>query len=151
MTVLLFSAALLAGCTRAPAETVTSATVAPSALRAMSPAARKMAFPAEFPLEIPVADGHVLGSVAATQTTAGLYSYDLAVDASPAQTLDWYRTVYLGANWQQVGEERSGGALVALSFAKGGLGSIVRAEAADSGTSVHVDFGDRGLVEQQTF
>jgi len=112
---------------------------------------RRSAFPADFPLEIPVAAGRVTAAEVATGTATGLYSYELEVDAPADTVIAWYRTVYSGARWQQVAEERSGSALSGLSFAKGGLGSIVRVEAQSGVTVVRVDFGDRTLVEQPTF
>jgi len=112
---------------------------------------RRSAFPVDFPLEIPVAAGRVTAAEVATGTVTGLYSYELEVDAPADTVIAWYRTVYSGAQWQQVAEERSGSALSGLSFAKGGLGSIVRVEGQSDVTVVRVDFGDRTLVEQPTF
>lgn len=113
---------------------------------------RRRALPSGFPLEIPVADGRVLSAELASASPTGLYSYEIEIDASPEQALEWYRDAYLGANWSGVGSVTTGDVLSGLSFAKGGLGSMVHAEPVGSGNAVvRVDFGGRTLVEQQTF
>lgn len=129
--------------------------VAPESLSPVAPMSRdekRDALPAGFPLEIPVPRGRVLSAESASGPPAGVFWYEIEIDASPEEALAWYQAAYLGASWSGVGSVMTGDVLTGLSFAKGRLGSMVYVDSDDAGHAiVRVDFGDREFVERRTF
>lgn len=90
----------------------------------MPTAEKQQALPPELPVQVPV----IRGEIAEASAAGGVVFYRLQVAASPERTEEWYRRMYVIANWtlvSQRGFEDPGGPIRLLQFEKGDAKSSV--------------------------
>lgn len=144
VAILWLFALALAGCGResgAPSAPVRSAapadTLTIDEIRDMSMSTddKRRAMPPEFPSPVPVIEGEIAEASAA----GGVVFYTLRAAGSHEQTAEWYRRMYVIANWTLIRDssvEGPEGPTRILQFEKGDAGSTISVRSGNGGGSV---------------